>query len=327
MDSALRPMSTSQVLDRTFSLYRSNFALFAGIALVAPALTLISRVVQLWIFGSPFLGRARVTPQMAQALLTRTLIGFLVAIVVYLVGSAIASAATVYAVSMVHLGKPANIPASYASVKPLFRRILGLIISVFFIAVWPLVPGYALLLGLVFGERRLKGLLGVSDNAFAILAVSTLFCALVACIIWWTRIYCRYALCVAACALEKLPVRYSLRRSKFLTKGSLWRVFVIYLLSLLLGLVLTNVLQSPALIASRTFFLTVRSQVSLTALLWIYIAEFLGGTLAGPIATVAMALLYYDERVRKEAFDLQLMMQTITPQITSQAAASGAGSL
>jgi hypothetical protein len=31
----------------------------------------------------------------------------------------------------------------------------------------------------------------------------------------------------------------------------------------------------------------------------------------GPLATIAFSLVYYDERVRKEAFDLQLMMTTI----------------
>ena len=41
MDSTLRPMSTSQVLDRTFFLYRKNFALFAGVAAVTPALSIL----------------------------------------------------------------------------------------------------------------------------------------------------------------------------------------------------------------------------------------------------------------------------------------------
>jgi len=39
MDSTLRPMGTSQVLDRTFSLYKANFLLFAGIAALPSALT------------------------------------------------------------------------------------------------------------------------------------------------------------------------------------------------------------------------------------------------------------------------------------------------
>ncbi len=46
-------MSTSQVLDRTFFLYRNNFVLFAGIALVTPTLTLIAELVQLAAFGMP----------------------------------------------------------------------------------------------------------------------------------------------------------------------------------------------------------------------------------------------------------------------------------
>jgi len=35
--------------------------------------------------------------------------------------------------------------------------------------------------------------------------------------------------------------------------------------------------------------------------------------LAGPISTIAVALMYYDQRIRKEAFDLQWMMDSIGP--------------
>jgi hypothetical protein len=319
MDTALRPLSTSQVLDRTFSLYRSNFALFAGIAMITPALTLVARLIQLGIFGSPFLGQGRFTPQAAQAMITRTLIGFAIWLVVYIVGTALASGATVYAVSMVHLGKPATILDSYARIKPFLRRILGLIISVFFIAAWPFLAGYVLLLAVAMGAATIGKSGGIGVTIFVIVAGIAGIVGFVGGIFWWLRAYCRYALSVAACALEQLPVRYSLVRSKFLTKGSLGRVFLIYLLTIVMGYVLTYVLQSPALFASKAVILTARSHVSVPALLWIYIAEFLGGTLAGPIAAIAMALLYYDERIRKEAFDLQLMMQTITPQTVSEA--------
>jgi hypothetical protein len=40
-------------------------------------------------------------------------------------------------------------------------------------------------------------------------------------------------------------------------------------------------------------------------------AAFISQCLVGPLATIAFSLVYYDERVRKEAFDLQLMMTTI----------------
>jgi hypothetical protein len=41
------------------------------------------------------------------------------------------------------------------------------------------------------------------------------------------------------------------------------------------------------------------------------VATFISTCLVGPLATIAFSLVYYDERVRKEAFDLQLMMTTI----------------
>ena len=41
------------------------------------------------------------------------------------------------------------------------------------------------------------------------------------------------------------------------------------------------------------------------------VAMFISQCLVGPLATIAFSLLYYDERVRKEAFDLQLMMQAL----------------
>ena len=324
MDTALRPMSTSQVLDRTFSLYRSNFGLFIGIALITPALSFAARLIQVALFGSPFVGQTHVTPQMSQAIATRSLIASGAAILVYLIGNAIASGATVYAVSMVHLGKPTTIAESYSKIKPVFWRMVGLIISVFFMAIWPLVLSYGLVFVLVLSAPALqRGNVAIRVIAGIIMLV-LLGGGLVGGAIWALRVYCRYALSIAACALEKLPLRYSLVRSKFLTKGSLGRVFIIYLLTILMGFVLTYALQAPALIASKTFILNVRSHVSMASLLWIYTAEFLGGMLAGPIATIALALLYYDERVRKEAFDLQLMMQAVTPeQVNQSSAASG----
>jgi hypothetical protein len=43
----LRPLSTGEVLDRTFSLYRSRFLLFAGIATVASAARMVGSAVQI----------------------------------------------------------------------------------------------------------------------------------------------------------------------------------------------------------------------------------------------------------------------------------------
>jgi hypothetical protein len=61
-------------------------------------------------------------------------------------------------------------------------------------------------------------------------------------------------------------------------------------------------------------------------MIWLYCAEFFAAMLAGPIATIAIALLYYDERVRREAFDLQVMMEALgqPPAIVQPSAAPAA---
>jgi uncharacterized membrane protein YciS (DUF1049 family) len=41
------------------------------------------------------------------------------------------------------------------------------------------------------------------------------------------------------------------------------------------------------------------------------VAQFFAICLVGPLASIAFSLVYFDERVRKEAFDLQLMMATL----------------
>jgi hypothetical protein len=41
------------------------------------------------------------------------------------------------------------------------------------------------------------------------------------------------------------------------------------------------------------------------------IGIFVSTSLVGALATIALSLIYYDQRVRKEGFDLQLMMSTL----------------
>jgi hypothetical protein len=50
MSTALRPLSTGEVLDRTFVLYRKHFFLFTGIATVQVAF-FIAGIVVLVLFG------------------------------------------------------------------------------------------------------------------------------------------------------------------------------------------------------------------------------------------------------------------------------------
>src|SRR5208283_3400480 len=104
MRESLRPMSTGELLDRTFMLYRKNFLLFVGIATVGPAAYL---VFQLLTIGSAVLPAAN--PRHTTTALASLSFGLIFGFVVMLAGMAISQAATVKAVAAVHLGRTITI--------------------------------------------------------------------------------------------------------------------------------------------------------------------------------------------------------------------------
>jgi hypothetical protein len=117
---------------------------------------------------------------------------------------------------------------------------------------------------------------------------------------------CRLIACVPAAIIEKKGPSESLSRSYRLTEGFAGRAFVVLLFSWVVafGIGLLVVLPFTFLIASnRNDLQTVRAWSSVQTV----ISSF-AGILLTPIILIATSIFYYDLRVRKEAFDLQVMM-------------------
>ena len=107
MTTALRPLSTGELLDRTFSLYRSHFGLFIGIFALPYMVVVAFQLVGL-VFQSS-------VPRFPNLLLTFAWsVG---AGILTLVVSAVSQAATVVAVSNLHLDRPASVTDSFSRVK------------------------------------------------------------------------------------------------------------------------------------------------------------------------------------------------------------------
>jgi hypothetical protein len=117
---------------------------------------------------------------------------------------------------------------------------------------------------------------------------------------------CRLIGCVPAALLEDLGARDSLERSYRLTEGSAGRAFVIYLIYFVVAMIAASVFMFPF-----DFMVGISASRHPDSLrMWAALAQVgntLGETLVTPILLIATAVFYYDLRVRKEAFDLQLM--------------------
>ena len=261
MTTALRPLSTGELLDRTFSLYRSHLGLFLAIFALPHLVVLGVEFLQLasqWSY-------ARV-PNFLASLLWLVAIAF-----VGLVMAAASQAAAVIAVSDLHLNRPASVLDSFLRVK---SHLLGVI-------------GISFIVGLA-----------VIAGMFAFLVPGVLLA-----IIW--------SLAVPAKVLENKGPLAAMSRSVDLTKGDWGRIFVVGLLVVVLSYGVPMQLQAPILVA---IYMSAKAGLRNAVLGWqiaSLVAAFVGESLVGAVGTIAFSLVYYDERVRKEAFDLQLMMTSI----------------
>ena len=122
MDKDMRPMSAALVLDRTFQIYRSHFAVLAGIGIPLPMMLLLLRLVFIPLGYPPRSNAAALRhPLLYYSLLLEYFGSWTLT---YMIGQALTGAATVYAVSKFHLGKVVTIGESYRNTLPRFGTVL-----------------------------------------------------------------------------------------------------------------------------------------------------------------------------------------------------------
>ncbi|MBV9342173.1 MAG: hypothetical protein JO159_14970, partial [Acidobacteria bacterium] len=128
-----------------------------------------------------------------------------------------------------------------------------------------------------------------------------------------------WSLAIPVTVLEGGGLNLSTARSRQLTNGSRGRIFIIYLLIVVLAIVISVVIEWPLGILAA--LLGYRQTGNLMAVVEAVQAagNFISTCLIGPLATIALTLIYYDQRVRKEGFDLELMMARLQPQAATAA--------
>ena len=147
------------------------------------------------------------------------------------------------------------------------------------------------------------------------------FLAVIAGVVLAIHLYARVSLATAACVVENLPAVTSIRRSWDLTTGASGRIWVVILLTVAVDLAFAAAIGFPGGWFAALFHANSR----MIETMWNIFGEFLANTLAGPISTISLVLIYYDLRVRKEAFDLQLMMEAVGVAQAGQTQAQAAG--
>jgi hypothetical protein len=305
----LVPLGLGELLDRTFSTFRKHFWLFAGIMVLPEGLLVgLNIFVQVSLSGiavpqNP--NSPQAAAQSAAFLMRAGLASFLILIPYYIV-YAMALGATTYALSEVYLGRTATIRESYRVVRHRVGRLLNVIFSILLRSAGILVLAVFLFAILVGGLAPIsKSMVWVT----VIVALAAFFGFILG-IILMVIFLVRYSVAVPALVLEKLSARQALKRSVALTKGFLWRLLLVAFLMTMIRAVLVSLCQAPFSVAA--ILITVKGA---RPGLWLTIPSVLvggiGAAATAPLLMISFAIAYYDLRVRKEGFDLQLMMSNL----------------
>jgi uncharacterized membrane protein len=311
MKYQLRPLSLGEILDRTAELYRTHFLLFAGISSTFAAVMLLIQLIylrSLVLLGYPNL-MARWQWSTAAAAVVEALAILLLA--------GLSIVANNRAVAWVYLDQPATIREAARSVFPRMGRYLWLMTQTFLRAWSPLAILYIAFFAIIFSALPhdfMTNPAAVQNSArhnpaaligagLSMLVLAPLFLLAAIYGVWMTL---RYSLAVPACVVEEMPAGKALARSIALSKDSRGRIFVLGLLVYLIRLLLGVVFGFPIIA------LAVKHPGQPLPMLWLTVQQigvFFTNALIGPIYAIGLTLFYYDQRIRKEGYDIEWMMQ------------------
>lgn len=309
MNLQLRPANLGEILDRTAYLYRSRFLVFVGIAAIpSGALLFFAAVVFLL---SAWMGTA--DPATAILLGMAILGAVLVAIPVCLGLTALGSGAISEAASKAFLGERITIRSAYGVAWKKGWRYVGLLsMEILFLAVIPFTAWVVIVaaMALLAALGRQAGAAGRDSVTLQSVLLLLMGLGLVTYFFWMLL---RICLAFSASVVEQLGAWAALRRATTLSVGTRGRILVLYLLCGALSWVVSVVLTLPVMVVLSLIpqLSTPQHQQTMGALFLflMYGASFASQAFTQPVSGIALMLFYYDQRIRKEAFDIEWMMR------------------
>ncbi|MEV0966541.1 MULTISPECIES: glycerophosphoryl diester phosphodiesterase membrane domain-containing protein [unclassified Streptomyces] len=298
----LRPLGVGEILDGAVSTLRAHWRTVLGITVTVSVITQILDVlVQRYLAPQPPELDPNATPEevlnQLGDQLNATLVGTAPVTAIALIATLFTTALLTVVISRSVLGREVTLSDAWREARPRLPQLLGLTLLL------PLIAGAVLVVGLLPGL-----LLGSAGGA--VLAVLGGTAGMVVAV--WLMI--RFALASPALMLERQGVIQSMRRSAKLVRGAWWRVFGILLLTMLLIFIVSLIIAIPfGLIALAVdggglggMFSGGTPEFGWPFLIITGIGAVIASSLTYPISAGVTVLLYVDQRIRREALDLEL---------------------
>lgn len=323
----LRPRNVLDLLDSAVRLYRRNFALLLGISavvLVPFGLTYTVGEFYVTLAIPPPTGGEIPTSLIADW--TALIVGSVavgVSLLIAWVAGPLSQGALALAISEHYLGGQISVAAAYRRALPYWLSLLG--VAIIFGLLVAAAPSLGAVIGATIGiaagahAGELVGLAtGVIATMLGMLAGTPLALLLATWFVFYEQVM----------VIEGVRGIDSLRRSRELVLGRGWPVFGALALTTLGIFIASMVIAGPASIVAAVVANT-RPDLLPHVKLFAQCIQQAVNVFTGPIFMIVQTLVYYDLRIRKEGFDLQMMAAALRgepitpaapPQVPSPAA-------
>jgi len=308
MEPLLQPLRTAQLLDRAVHLFRRHFLFF--VLLCLPAVVFVAGTGELVRHAFSVIYRQRSV---------QIFFAWIFQVVAYAAAFGCISAPVVLGLRGIESTEPYSVMGCYRAASVHWLRIVGIqilvalrLIGIFFVMV--VAPTIALGFALKHYPRFISAF---ATSRLVLGFIVILFVAVA--MVWMVHSFAKHAFASACCVVENSGIWASLKRSRQLTKRARSRVWTMFFFALCLFIPLSSAAELPAALAGDW---TAHHKTLYES--WTLLASMFAMAISAPIVVIGSTLLYYDQRVRREAFDVQALIQATETHNATHATAQAA---
>ena len=299
----LRPLVLNDFFDGAFRIIRYNPRATIGAAVLVSAEAMVVPIVISLLSGSTGgIGADTGSGELSDS----QVVDLLWALGGLFLGSQLQSIGLLYVSGMIAhvtsaaaIGRRLSIGEAWGATAGKRWRLLGMsfLLGLVVLVAFGVAAG-VLVIGVVAYDAPLGSVVVTGLGLLALLTVAYLW--------FWVRVR---ALAVPTLMLEPVGVFGAIARAVRLTRGQFWRLLGLLLLVTLVVAVAGGILRLPFSFAGQVFLTTSgdHGHGLLLYLLVTGIGTVLSSAVVQPFVAAVSALLYVDQRIRKEAYDVELL--------------------
>lgn len=170
-----------------------------------------------------------------------------------------------------------------------------------------------MMLGIVLGYGAVFGVVVLSSLVAPALAVIVGIVVGLGSLVLLVWVGIKLSITLPASVLERLGPIASMRRSWRLTAGRFWMILSVLLVATIITSVIQNVISAPVSVIMPLAFLNSDSPPTSLMILLLAVASYIGMLLSTVYVGSVTAVIYTDQRMRREGFDLVLAQAAVRP--------------